>query len=125
MSSGGQNVLPFVPRNWRHEKATAEGLRRDQVYFRTHPDRMFRVRKELPWEFETISESELKIVLVRFDPLDGQLNKIALTTKAPLPDHDRFLGSLWFYIEIMQVPGQELSIAPLDHLRLLEETGAA
>jgi hypothetical protein len=119
------NVTPFVPKNLRHERARAEGKRRDKVFFRNHPDRVFRARKSLPWEFSdwgARDHEHFGYILTWSDRMTGKLHSVGIAVKSDFPDDEDFLVQVFDHC--VRHHGQNVTdISPEEHLRMLHVAG--
>jgi hypothetical protein len=122
--TAGGTVLDFVPRH-RRERAFREAGRRDTVWFRNHPGRSWRARRQIQHELRNGDGEGHNLVLVFLNYAESRFERIPLNAHTELPDNDAFLGALWFYIQTKKRPGEMLDISAETHLLLLQMTNQA
>lgn len=110
----------------RHKVIDKAALRDDVKWFLRHPDRLYRTRRSLPFEWadwDIRGHLKRPVMLVRRDGSTVVRWPVACDPVG-LPDDDRFLTLLWQHLEFLRdTQGPKFDLSPQSHLALLRMTG--
>jgi hypothetical protein len=121
------SIKPLPATDRRHEKASKRARRRDWEWFARHPDRCFRVRRSLPFEYAKWGPKEhlrTQYMLVRASPDRQEYVRHGVAAKTFPHNDEAFLSRLWVNMQALAEPnGGLVEFDAHAHLAMLKQSG--